>query len=174
MEKSNQFVECPINGTRQISILSSVIPGTLGKPLHGPTEQFRYWKWKKNKTGVCRVPDRGHSAYPLTVNPARPRTPHTRTQRTHATDTRRDHPTSSRRRPRRRPRPRSIPRRRPPGPRRRPPGPGAPRPRRLHPAAPPPPHRRRPRRRGHRAERESERNRVEFVLTFSSLLVRKP
>ena len=42
MEKSNQFAECPINGTRQISILPSVIPGTLGKPLHSPTEEFMY------------------------------------------------------------------------------------------------------------------------------------
>ena len=59
-------------------------------------------KIKKIKKELCRVPDRGHSAYPLTVNPARPRTPHKRTQRTHSIDTCRDHPTPSRRRPRRR------------------------------------------------------------------------
>ena len=46
------------------------------------------------------MPDRGHSTYPLTVNPARPRMPHTHAHNAHTPQTRRNDPTPSRRRPR--------------------------------------------------------------------------
>ena len=58
IEKSNQFVECPIYGTRQISILSSVRPGTLGKPLHRAPHMrssLGFENEKKTKQ-ICRVP----------------------------------------------------------------------------------------------------------------------
>ena len=63
MEKSNQFVECPIYGTRQISILPSVIPGTLGKPpTPGPTHiilgfrKRRIRREMKKKTWFAECP----------------------------------------------------------------------------------------------------------------------